>query len=85
MIRSLHAMAAVMLFVSVPALAQTPTTNYPTRPIRFVVDFAAGGPTDVIARIIGQDMSAALGQTVVVENSAVGGLARADGHTRRHR
>ena len=47
-----------------PALAQ----DFPTKPIRIVVGFAAGGPTDVIARIIGQDMSAMFGQSVVVDN-----------------
>src|SRR5688572_26283851 len=46
------------------AAAQT----YPAKPIRLVVGFAAGGPTDVIARIIAQDMSASLGQSVIVEN-----------------
>lgn len=68
------------------AVAQT----YPTRPIRFVVGFAAGGPTDVIARITGQDMSIPLGQSVIVENRpganaqiATELVARAtpDGHT----
>lgn len=68
------------------AVAQT----YPTRPIRFVVGFAAGGPTDVIARITGQDMSTPLGQSVIVENRpganaqiATELVARAtpDGHT----
>ena len=57
------------VLVSASAIAQS-STSYPSRPIRFVVGFAAGGPTDVIARITGQDMGAALGQTVVVENRA---------------
>jgi tripartite-type tricarboxylate transporter receptor subunit TctC len=42
--------------------------DYPNRPIRLVLGFAAGGPTDVIARIIAQDMTKSLGQPVVVEN-----------------
>ena len=42
--------------------------GYPARPVKFIVGFAAGGPTDVIARIIAQDMSAAVGQSFVVEN-----------------
>jgi tripartite-type tricarboxylate transporter receptor subunit TctC len=81
------AVAATLL--SAPAFAQN-AASYPSRPIRFVVGFAAGGPTDVIARITGQDMGAALGQTVVVENRAGANaqiatelVARAtpDGHT----
>ncbi|MFZ2737956.1 MAG: tripartite tricarboxylate transporter substrate binding protein [Burkholderiaceae bacterium] len=50
-----------------PALAQE---TYPTRPIRLLVGFAAGGPTDVIARVLAKDMSVSLGQTVIVENKA---------------
>ena len=46
------------------ASAQT----YPTRPITMIVPFAAGGPTDVIARIVGDHMSKTLGQQIVVEN-----------------
>jgi len=42
--------------------------NYPQRPITMVVPFAAGGPTDVIARIVGDHMSRTLGQQIVVEN-----------------
>jgi tripartite-type tricarboxylate transporter receptor subunit TctC len=48
------------------ALAQ----SYPAKPVKLVVGFSAGGPTDVIARIIAQDMTATLGQTVLVENKA---------------
>jgi tripartite-type tricarboxylate transporter receptor subunit TctC len=42
--------------------------NWPTKPITLVVPFAAGGPTDVVARTLGASMSKTLGQTVVVEN-----------------
>jgi tripartite-type tricarboxylate transporter receptor subunit TctC len=48
------------------ALAQ----GFPNKPLKMVVGFAAGGPTDVIARILAQDMTASLGQTVLVENKA---------------
>ena len=49
------------------ALAADP---YPNKPIRLLVGFAAGGPTDVIARILAKDMSVTLGQSVIVENKA---------------
>ena len=42
--------------------------TFPAKPVRLVIGFAAGGPTDVIARILAQDMTATLGQTVLVEN-----------------
>src|SRR5436190_24059670 len=47
-----------------PAAAQ----NYPVRQITVIVPFAAGGPTDVVARIVGDHMSKTLGQTLVIEN-----------------
>ena len=64
--------------------------NYPARPVKVLVGFAAGGPTDVIARVIAQDMTATLGQSVIVENRpganaiiATEAVAHADpdGHT----
>src|SRR5262245_649220 len=48
------------------SLAQVQT--YPTRPIRFIVPFPAGGVADVTARLIGQRLGEALGQTIVIEN-----------------
>src|SRR5207237_7637741 len=47
-----------------PAFSQT----YPTRPVTMIVPFAVGGPTDTIARIMGERMGKTLGQQVVVEN-----------------
>lgn len=47
--------------------------NYPTRAITVIVPFAAGGPTDVIARIVGEHMSRTLGEQIVVENVAGAG------------
>jgi len=62
--------AAVLIGIAAPARAQQP---YPTRPITVVVPFAAGGPTDVLTRILGQHMSQTLGQQIVVENVTGGG------------
>jgi tripartite-type tricarboxylate transporter receptor subunit TctC len=42
--------------------------NYPAKPVRILVGFAAGGPTDVIARLVAKDMTVSLGQTFIVEN-----------------
>jgi tripartite-type tricarboxylate transporter receptor subunit TctC len=49
-----------------PALASA--QNFPDRPIRLIVPFPAGGPNDIIARVIGQRMSELAGQPVVIEN-----------------
>ena len=56
--------AATLLAGVISAAAQ----SYPSRPIRLIVGFAAGGPTDVLARIIGGKMGEILGQQVVIEN-----------------
>ncbi|WP_249359494.1 tripartite tricarboxylate transporter substrate-binding protein [Cupriavidus sp. 2SB] len=61
----LLALFAVTAFASAQALAADP---YPSRPIAMVVPFAAGGPTDVVARSVAAAMSKSLGQSVVVEN-----------------
>ena len=64
--------AAVALAATASAAAAQGA--YPTRPVTMIVPFAAGGPTDVVARIVGDHMSRTLGQTIVVENVAgVGG------------
>lgn len=63
------------LAVSPPAAAQ----NYPTRSLTMIVPFAAGGPTDTVARVLGQALGKVLGQTIVIENigGAGGTLAAA--------
>jgi tripartite-type tricarboxylate transporter receptor subunit TctC len=60
--------AGILLFVD--AHAQTSTTNYPSRPIKVIIGFTAGGPTDVIARVLAKDMTTNLGQPVIVDNVA---------------
>ena len=63
-------LAAGLLTANVsPALAQA----YPTKPVHLIVPFAPGGFTDVVARILGQKLSLALGQQFIVENKAGAG------------
>ena len=56
--------AVVATLVSATALAQP----YPSKPVRFVVPYAAGGATDLIARVIGEKLAASLGQPFIVDN-----------------
>ena len=60
---------AAMLASTLSPLA-TQAQDFPTKPIKFVVGYAAGGPTDVIARIVAQEATQSLGQSVIVENRA---------------
>jgi tripartite-type tricarboxylate transporter receptor subunit TctC len=76
---------------ALPAVARVANAQaYPTRPVRLIVGFAAGGPADINARLIGQWLSERLGQTFIIENrSGAGGnlatemvvRARPDGYT----
>ena len=62
-------LASMIALTAAPVLAQ----NFPTRPITMIVPFAAGGPTDTVARVTAENMGRLLGQTVVVENVAGAG------------
>lgn len=84
---AITAAALVLAIAPVSAMAQQ---NYPANPIKWIVPFPAGGGTDVVARLLSQSISRALGQTFVVENKPGAGtmiagdaIARspADGYT----
>ena len=77
MIRNWNRAAALSLIaalVAMPVSAQTASSlavqNYPDRPIKLVSPFPPGGPTDVMARLIGGQMAKVLGQPVIIENRA---------------
>src|SRR5262245_35907546 len=83
------ALAALAALAAQPAGAQG-DVNYPTKPIRFIVGFAAGGGNDLFARLVGQKLSENIGQPVIIETKPGAGRRLAvdyalnqppDGHT----
>lgn len=66
-ISSMNGAAAVVLCLA-PVVA--PAQGFPNKAVRFIVPYAPGGPTDIVARLLGQRMSESWGQPVVVENRA---------------
>ncbi|BCJ89918.1 exported protein [Terrihabitans soli] len=90
MIKNSVAALAAVLAMSAGFAGSASAETYPSRPIRLIVPYAPGGPADIMARLIGDKMSARLGQQVVVENKTGGGgvpalellkAAPADGYT----
>src|SRR5205809_3674881 len=64
-----RALASVLAVLCITAAAiESSAQSYPMRPVRIIVPFGAGGPTDVIARIVAQKLSEAWGQQVYTEN-----------------
>jgi tripartite-type tricarboxylate transporter receptor subunit TctC len=66
MVKLCVGLVALVVGISTGAQAQ----DWPSRPLRFVVPFPAGGSTDVGARLIGEHLSRSLGQQIVVENKS---------------
>jgi tripartite-type tricarboxylate transporter receptor subunit TctC len=78
-IAAVHGFGVALVLALAAPFAHAQSTDYPTRPIKMVVGFAAGGSTDVAARIMAQKMSEILGQTVLVENrTGASGLIAAE-------
>jgi len=62
----LHLAAGAAALPALPRIARA--QNYPMRPVRLIVSYAAGGGTDIVARLIGQWLSERLGRPFIVEN-----------------
>jgi tripartite-type tricarboxylate transporter receptor subunit TctC len=84
----LHLLAGAAALPAFPCV--TRAQAYPSRPVRIIVPFAAGGGTDITARVIGQWLSERMGQQFIIENRPGGGTnigteaaakATADGYT----
>lgn len=73
---SRFALALTVALLATPLLcSQAPAQDYPTRPVRIIVPFGAGGPADVTARLIGNSLQQDLGQPFVIENhTGAGGV-----------
>jgi tripartite-type tricarboxylate transporter receptor subunit TctC len=88
--RSFRSRILVAAVLGIAGVASAAAQTYPNRPLTMIIPFAAGGPTDVLGRLVGQRMGEVLGQQVIIENvGGAGGMtgvlrvaqAAADGYT----
>lgn len=63
-----HTLIAAALALAITPLATLAQTAYPTKSIRFIVPVTTGGPSDIVARLLGEKLSTALGKPVVIDN-----------------
>jgi len=71
--RALRLVSLALAALSAAASSAWAQADYPTRPIRVIVGFAAGGGNDLFARLVGQKLSENIGQPVIIENKAGAG------------
>jgi putative tricarboxylic transport membrane protein len=72
--RELIKLSIALIFAMLAAVSGVTAQTYPSRPVTVIVPFAAGGVTDIVARIVSERMNKALGQSVIIENvSGAGG------------
>jgi len=90
MVKVLHCLHALLAAVALGAAAPVPAAEYPVRPIRLLIPFPPGGGADTLARILAPKMTAAMGQTWVIDNRGGAGgnvatdvvvAAQPDGYT----
>src|SRR3954471_12488222 len=70
---SLKGLLAVLLLCTTAAFGQSSSSSFPSKPLRIVVPFPAGGTTDIVARLVAQRMQESVGQPVLVENQGGAG------------
>jgi tripartite-type tricarboxylate transporter receptor subunit TctC len=73
MLRSALATPVLLLILAIVPLAGAQAQDFPSRPVRFIVPYAAGGSGDLLARLLGTKLASLWGQQVVVDNRAGGG------------
>ncbi len=75
----MHVLRSLSVALLAAATTAAVAQGYPTRPVRLIVPFAAGGVADITARVVSQQMGAAMGQQVLVENRpSAGGIAASE-------